>query len=277
MIRRLPLALLAVAAMPLVARADPAPPPAVLQADLDEQLGRVLPRDLVFTDSSGARLRLGDLFGDGRPVVLILAYYHCPMLCTLVMDGVAKDIRAIDLALGAQYRVVTVSFDPDDGIQDAFRKQAEILGRMGRPDAVRDWRFLVGDASAIHALTDAVGFRYAYDARTRQFAHVAAVVVLTPEGRISRYLYGVDYPAKDFRLALLEAGQGRIGSIVDRVLLTCYHYDPSTRRYGIYVMGVLRLGGLLVFLVLGGLIGTLWLRDRRRTRRAAEPRAGAAQ
>jgi len=249
-------------------RAALAVPPAVAAVDIDEKLGARLPLELAFTDSAGRSIRLGDLFDQRRPVVLVLAYYRCPMLCDLVLSGISTSLRKLGWALGTDYRAVTVSIDPRDTAVAAHHKQVAVLQAVNEsgPLAEANWPFLVGNAASISALADAVGFRYAHDPTSDQFAHPAVVMVLTPDGRVSRYLYGVNFRLLDVRLGMTEAASGKVGGIVDRVLLTCFRYDPSARRYGFYVSTVLRGGATAVILSVGGLLGFLWRRDARRLR-----------
>jgi len=252
------------------ALAPPTPPRPVLEADIEERLGHRVDPSLAFTDADGRTVHLGDRGSGGQPVVLVLAYYRCPMLCGLVLHGVVEGMKKLDWQLGREYRAVTVSFDPRDTPAAAEQKQASALAGLGRP-AVRggDWPFLVGQESSIRALAEAVGFRYAYDARTDQYAHPAAAIILTPDGRVSRYLYGVTFSARDLRLALLEAGEGKIGTIVDRLILTCYRYDPATRAYGPFIVGFMRIGGVVILLVVLGLVLVLLRAERRQSRGGA--------
>lgn len=245
----------------------PALPEAVRAVDIEEQLGGPLPRKLAFTDEEGRAVRLGDYFQDGRPVVLVLAYFRCPSLCGLVLHATANGLGKLDGRLGEAYRVLTVSIDPRDRPAVGRVRQAEVLQAMNRTDARSSWPFLVGSEPSIRALTDAVGFRYAWDPRADEYAHPAALVVLTPAGTVSRYLYGIDYSPRDLRLALVEASAGRTGSITDRILITCYRYDPASRRYGLYVFGAIRLGALVILFVVGAMVALLIGRDRRRSRR----------
>jgi len=238
-------------------------PPAAREVDLEEHLGRALGRDLALTDERGRRVVLGDYLGGQKPIVLVLAYYRCPMLCGLVLHGVVSGLKEVRYTLGADYRALTVSIDPRDTPDEARQKRASTLAGLGRPDEPVEWPFLVGGQAAVHRLADEVGFRYAYDARTDQYAHPAAAIILTPDGRVSRYLYGIDYPPRDLRLALVEAGEGKLGSIVDRVIMTCYHYDPALRTYGPYLFGFLRLGGALILAVVAGTLALLFHRERR--------------
>jgi protein SCO1/2 len=208
-----------------------------------------------------------------RPVILVLAYYRCPMLCDLVLAGISTSLRKLGWSLGTDYRGLTVSIDPHDTPVAARHKQLAVLQAMNEsgPTAEASWPFLVGQASSIEALADAVGFRYAHDPTSDQFAHPAVVMVLTPDGRVSRYLYGVNFRLLDVRLGMTEAARGNVGGIVERVLLTCFRYDPSARRYGFYVSAVLRGGASIVILTVGGLLGFLWRRDARRLRAGTRP------
>jgi protein SCO1/2 len=245
-------------------------PPAVASADVEEHLGARLDGSLSFTDAEGRRVRLADVFAGDKPVLLVLAYYRCPMLCGLVLGGAARGLAELGWTPGREYRVLTVSFDPRDTTEAARAKQQSTLAGLGRPLASpAEWPFLTGDEASIRALADTLGFRFAYDARVEAYAHPAAIFALTPDGRVSRYLYGVDFPARDLRLALTEAGEGRSGSIVDRVLLTCYRFDPASRRFGPYIAGFMRLGGAFILFMVAGLVGALALAERRRRTRAA--------
>lgn len=243
-------------------------PPAAREVDIDEHLGRPLDKALRFTDAQSKGVQLGEYLSDGKPVVLVLAYYQCPMLCGLVLKGLTDELKHVGLDLGEQYRALTISFDPRDRPEAARQKQASTLSGLGQPDRATAWPFLVSDETESQALADALGFRFAYDPRTDQYAHPAVVFVLTPDGRISRYLYGVSFPARDLRLALVEASQGKIGTIVDRVLLTCYRYDPATRRYGPYILGFIRIGALAILIIITAMLGIFWRGERRRQKEA---------
>jgi protein SCO1/2 len=268
-------ALLAGARVPAAPRAALAPPPG-LEAGavgVDEKLGARLPLDLQLAGSDGRAVRLGDLFRPGRPVVLLLAYYRCPMLCDLVVAGLSKPLRELGWTPGRELQLVSVSVDPRDTRAAARLKQSAVLQALNRPDAASGWPFLVGDAAGVRALADAVGFRYAYDPASEQFAHPAVATVLTADGRVARYLYGVDFRLLDLRLAVAEAARGQVAAslanLVDRVLLTCFRYEPSARRYGFYVSAVLKGGASLVISAVGVTLFLLARRDRRRTRGAA--------
>jgi protein SCO1/2 len=197
------------------------------------------------------------------------------MLCGLVLRGAARGLLELGWTPEKEYRVVTVSFDPRDTTEAAREKRQSTLAALGRPLASPgEWPFLTGDEASIRALADTLGFRFAYDARVDAYAHPAAIFALTPDGRVSRYLYGVDFPARDLRLALTEAGEGRSGSIVDRVLLTCYRFDPASRRFGPYIAGFMRLGGAFILVAVAGLVGALALAERRRRARASRAEVG---
>jgi protein SCO1/2 len=250
-------------------------PAAVTSADVEEHLGAKLDGSLAFTDSEGRRVRLGDVFSGEKPVLLVLAYYHCPMLCGLVLRGTAQGLSELGWTPGREYRVVTVSFDPRDTTAAAREKRQSTLAGLGRAaPSPGEWPFLTGDEASIRSLADTLGFRFAYDAHVDAYAHPAAIFALTPDGRVSRYLYGVEFSARDLRLALTEAGEGRTGSIVDRVLLTCYRFDPASRRFGPYITGFMRVGGALILATVLGLVGALFLAERRRR---ARDRRGAVR
>ncbi|WP_437629474.1 SCO family protein [Sorangium sp. So ce854] len=258
---------------PLAAAADPpALPPAAREADIDERLGNAVDTALRFTDMDGRTAPLAAHLDGRRPVLLVLAYYRCPTLCGLVLRGLVSGMAKLDYRLGEHYRALTVSFDPRDTPESAARKRTATLAALGMAAAPAPdlWPFLTGDVPEIRALAADLGFRFAYDAQTDQYAHPAAAVVLTPEGRVSRYLYGIEFPALDLRLALLEASRGQVGTTLDRVFMTCYRYDPASRRYGPHVAGFLRLGaaGILAWvLTLVAFFG--WRGWRRRRQEAA--------
>jgi len=222
----------------------------------------MLPLDAALVDESGRAVRLGDYFGR-RPVILTLAYYGCPMLCTLSLNGLASALKTLSFDAGREFEVVTLSFEHKETPQQAAAAKKTYIERYGRPQAAAGWHFLTGDAAAIAAVTGAVGFRYAWDEETRQYAHPTGVVVATPEGRIARYLYGVEYAPKDLRFALVEASTGRVGTPVDQLLLYCYEYDPVRGRYGATILRTVRFLGILTVLGLVTLIAVLRYREGR--------------
>ena len=228
--------------------------PAILDdIGYDQKLGETVPGDIVLRDESGRDVRFADLLGE-RPVVLTLVYYECPMLCTLTLNGLSGALKTLNFDIGREFDVVTVSFDPRETPALAAAKKKAYLARYGRPGAEQGWRFLTGDAAQIARLTRAVGFRYAWDEKTRQFAHPSGVVLLTPDGRIARYLYGIEYAPKDLRMGLMEASERRIGTAADHAMLFCYQYDPSTGRYGLLTLRLIRAGGVLTVLGIGSFI-----------------------
>jgi protein SCO1/2 len=252
-------------ALPLFAQGVPDGRPSILRkVSIEQRLDRPLPLDLEFRDEGGRAVRLREYFGK-RPVVLVLAYYDCPMLCTQVLNGLTAAMRVLSFDAGREYEVVTVSFDPRDDPRDARAKKEPYVARYGRPGAEAGWHFLTGEPKAIAGLTEAVGFRYAWDERIEQYAHASAIYVVTPDGRLSRYFYGIEYAPRNLRLALVEASRGKIGTPVDQLLLYCYHYDPATGRYGAIVMNMVRVGAVGVVFVLATFLILMWRRERRRT------------
>jgi protein SCO1 len=238
-------------------------PPALRDIGFEQRLGESIALDLVFRDELGNSVRLGGYFGT-KPVVLTLAYYECPMLCGLVRDGLAQSLRALAFDVGEQFVVITVSIDPRETPAHAAAKKVQTLRSYARPGAAEGWHFLTGEEASIRHLSQAVGFRYAFDAANGQFAHAAGLLVLTAQGKIARYLYGLEFAPKDVRLALIEAAAGQIGSPIDQLLLFCYQYDPATGRYGLVIMNVLRLAGLMTVVVLGGFMIVMFRRERHR-------------
>ena len=248
--------------------------PAILsKVGITQNLNARIPPDLVFRDETGKSVRIGDFFGK-KPIVFSLVYFDCPALCTEVLNGELRTMKAISLDLGKDFEAVTVSFEPKDTPALAKAKRDVYIGQYGRPEAADHWHFLTGDQQSIDALTNAAGFRYAYDSSIRQYAHAAAILVLTPDGRIDRYFYGVQYPARDVRLGLVEASEGKIGTLTDHALLYCYQYDPMTGKYGVVVMNVLRAAGGLTVLLLGIFMTLMFLRERKRPS-GVSPAAGA--
>ena len=229
---------------------------------LDQRLDAQVPPDLRFRDEAGREVRLGDYFGT-KPVILTLVYYECPMLCTQVLNGLTSALGVLSFSIGQEFDVVTVSFDPKETPELASAKKAAYVNRYKREGAGRGWHFLTGDERSIAALTKAVGFRYAYNASIDQYAHVSGIMVLTPEGRLSRYFYGIEYGPRDVRLALIEAADRRIGTPADQLLLYCFHYDPKSARYSFAIMRLVRTLGVATVLAMVGGIVILRRRERR--------------
>ncbi len=230
------------------------PPPQILNnIEIEQKLNAPVPLDLAFRDENGQAVKLGDYFGK-KPVVLALVYYDCPMLCTEVLNGMVSAFSVLKFDIGKEFEVVTVSFDPREKPELARAKKTTYLRRYGRPGAEQGWHFLTGEQPAITALTKAVGFHYQWDTETQQFAHATALMVLTPQGKIAQYYYGVEYSPKDLRLGMVEASQGHIGTVVDQILLYCYHYDPRTGKYGAIISRVMQIGGAITIVLLGGFL-----------------------
>jgi protein SCO1 len=231
--------------------------------EIEQHLGAQLPLDAEFRDEMGREVRLGDYFGK-QPVVVALVYYRCPMLCTQVLNGLLHSSQAVPLEIGRDYQVVTVSFDPRETPELAAEKKAGYVRAYRREGAVAGWHFLTGDRRSIDRLTETIGFRYRFDPNSDQFAHASGIALATPDGRLARYLYGIDYSPDDLRLGLVESSAGRIGSMVDQVLLLCFHYDPLTGKYGLVIADALRMAGLLTVIILASFLFMMYRRERRR-------------
>jgi protein SCO1/2 len=242
-------------------------PPALQGVGIQQRLDQQVPLNLEFRDEAGRQVALADFF-HGKPVLLALVYYRCPMLCTQILNGVASSLKAVSFDPGKDFEVVSVSFDPKDTPELAASKKLSYLRRYGRPGAANGWHFLTGDPANIKALTDAVGFHYKYDAASDQFAHASGIMILTPEGRLSRYFYGVEFAPRDVRLGLVEASSNKIGNPVDEALLFCFHYDPATGKYGAIAINILRAAGAGFALVGGAFLFFAWRRDLRAGRRS---------
>jgi protein SCO1/2 len=253
-------------------------PAALREIGFDQNLDKHIPLDTAFKDEAGQTVKIGDYFGT-RPVVMVFAYYDCPMLCTLVINGLASALDVLSLEPGKDFEIVTVSFDPRDTPATAAAKKAAYIARYKRPGAAVSWHFLTGEQASIDRLTQAAGFRYVWDQETKQFAHPAGVIVLTPDGRLARYLFGIEYGPRDLRYAIVEASSGKVGSAADSLLLYCYHYDPMTGRYGVAIMRVVRIAAAATFLALGTFIVVMVRSEKRRTARGStrSPRAGQAR
>jgi protein SCO1/2 len=236
-------------------------PPLLSEIGFDQKLGNALPLDAPFVDETGATVLLGDYFGR-RPVVLTLVYFDCPMLCTISLNGLTSALDVLPFEPGREFELVSISFDARElPAQAAARKKMQ-LARYKRPAAATGWHFLTGGQESIDRVTKAVGFRYAWDAETKQFAHPAGTLVATTDGRVSRYLFGIEYSPKDLRFALVESGEGKIGGLVDQALLFCYQYNPHTGRYSAAIMGVIQVAAVLTLLVLGGFIFVMRRREK---------------
>ena len=243
----------------LISTALPAP---LRDIGFDQHIDQRVPLDTAFRDERGATVHLGDYFGK-RPVVLVFAYYDCPMLCTMVINGLSSALGVMNLNPGRDFEIVTVSFNPRDTPATATAKKAVYLERYRRPGAAEGWHFLTGDQPEIARLTSAAGFRYAWDEQTKQYAHPSGVIVLTPDGRLSKYLFGIEYGPRDLRLGIVEASAGKVGTAADALLLYCYHYDPMTGRYGLVIMRAIRMAGAVTVFAIGAFIVVMIRREPR--------------
>ncbi len=242
--------------------------PAALQGvGIDQKLDQQVPLNLTFRDEAGRPLPLATYF-HGKPVLLALVYYRCPMLCTQILNGVISSLKAVSFNPGRDFEVVSVSFDPKDTPETAAAKKENYLRRYNRPNTANGFHFLTGDETNIKALTDAVGFHYRYDPITQQFAHASGIMILTPDGRLSRYFYGVDFAPRDVRLGLVEASANKIGTPVDAALLFCFHYDPTTGKYGAFAVNLLRATGAGFLLICGAIVLVIRLRASHRPQHA---------
>jgi protein SCO1/2 len=249
-------------------RTDPVPP-VLREVGVTEHPDAKLPLDLPFTDEAGRPVRLSDFLAPRRPLILTLNYYRCPMLCTLELNGLTEGLRGLDWSIGREFDVVTVSIDPKETPALARAKKQSYLEGYRRAGAESGWHFLTGSAASIENLSQTLGFAATYDPETDQYAHPAVIFMVTPEGRVSRYLYGVRFEPKTLTLGLTEAAEGRIGSAWDRFVLYCYHYDSRQGRYALAAMKLMRAGGVATVLIFGAVLSGLWLRERRRTRAEA--------
>ena len=240
---------------------DDARPAALRDVAFDQKLNQQIPLDLSFRDETGARVELHEYFGQ-KPVILNFVYYKCRDLCPLLLDGVVRTLRAISFDAGKEFNVLTVSFDARDDAALAAAKKQDFVKRYARQGAETGWHFLTGDQAAIEKLTRAVGFRYQYDPQTGEFGHATGIVLLTPQGKTSRYFYGIEFSPRDLRLGLIEAAANKIGTPIDQLLLFCYHYDPVTGKYGLLIANVIKLAGGVTVLLLGGFIFAMLRRER---------------
>ena len=244
-------------------------PPKIADVTFKQRLGEQLPLDAQFADETGRAVTLGEYFGK-KPVVLAFVYFQCPMLCPLVMNGISSALKVVPFTAGKEFDVVLISFDPRDTPEAANAKKRAHLQHWAATETAHGWHFLTGTEAEIRRVTSAAGFNYQWDEETQQFAHVSGLLVTTPDGRLSRYFYGVEFSPKDLRLALVDSGQGRLGSVVDELLLYCFHYDPSDGKYGAAFMNIMRLGGVLT---VGLMVGFVVLMRWRESRQVAERHA----
>ncbi len=232
--------------------------------DIIEKTGGRIPLDVVFYNDSGEEVQLGNYFHRGKPVILALAYYDCPMLCTLVLNGISDAVRPMNLLPGSDFDILTVSIDPRETVELAAAKKSRYVTSLGKAGVDDGWIFFVGDEADSKELADSLGFTYYYDEKKDEYAHAAAIFVLTEDGTISRYFYGIEYSQRDLRFALMEASKGQIGTTLDRIILLCYHYDPEANGYVPFAANIMRIGGILTVVFLGIIVGTLVRRERLR-------------
>lgn len=243
--------------------------PSLRNIDIIEHQRDTIPFDVVLTNDAGQEVTLGQYFEDGKPTILIMAYYTCPMLCNLVLNGVADAARAIDWIPGEEYQILTVSIDPTEMYDLAAAKKKNYLANIGRPDIDDGWTFFAATEDQSRKLADAIGFKYYYDEDLEQYAHAAVITILTGKGVISRYLYGIEFKERDYQFALMEASEGKIGNTIDRVLLYCFHYDPDAGGYVLFAANVMKLGGVVTLVFLALFLGFFWIRElRRRSRKS---------
>jgi protein SCO1/2 len=258
------LAAFLVGVLPATAQRSGELPPVFDGVGLEEQLGRSLPMDLVFADAQGEAVRLGSYFDGEKPVLLMLVYHDCPMLCNLLLDGATRTLRDLAWTPGQEFEVVTVSFSPREGPDLASRQKARYVEILGRPAAAQGWHFLTGSEASIAALAEAVGFQFQWVEERQEYAHPAALMFASGAGKLTRYLYGLEFSARDVRTALVEASEGTVGTTVDKILLYCFQYDPQENSYVPHAINIMKLGGLLTLLLLGLFLAVLWRRERHR-------------
>lgn len=233
---------------------------------IEQKLGDQLPMDAVFKNEDGKQVKIGDYFGKGRPVILALVYYECPMLCNEVLNGLTGSLKGISFDAGKEFDVLAISFDAreNDKPDLAKNKKAGYVERYQRPNSENGWHFLTGTQEEIDKVTKAVGFNYEYDKQTDQFAHAGGIMIITPEGKISRYFYGIDYSPKDLKFGIMDSAQNKVGNPAEQLLLYCFHYDPSTGRYGLAVINVIRIAGVLTLLGMGGMFFVFWRYNKKK-------------
>lgn len=239
-------------------------PDALKKVGIDQKLGDQLPLDTVLKDENGAAVKLGDYFNKGRPVILALVYYECPMLCNEVLNGLTGSLKGMSLVAGKDFDVVAISFDAreNDKADLAKNKKASYVERYAHPGTEGGWHFLTGTQDSIDAVTKAAGFNYYWDDKTNQFAHAGGIMLTTPEGKMSRYFYGIDYAPKDLKFGIMESARDKVGSVTDQLLLYCYHYDPASGKYGFAILRAMRVAGVATLLGLGAMIFVFWRRNK---------------
>ncbi len=248
-------------------------PPALKEVGIEQRLGESLPLDTEFKDEDGKSVKLGSYFSSGRPVIVAFVYYECPMLCNQVLNGLTGSLKGINLDAGKDFDVVAISFDAreNDKADLAKNKKASYVERYGRPGGESGFHFLTGTQASIDAATGAAGFHYKWDEKSEQFAHAAGIMITTPDGKLSRYLYGIDYAPKDIKFGLIDSSANKIGSTSEQLLLYCYHYDPATGKYGFAILRVIRLGGIATLLGLGAMMFVFWRRNKKKTVDSGQP------
>jgi protein SCO1/2 len=242
-------------------------PEALQTVGIEQRLNEQLPLDTKFVDENGKSVALGDYFGKGKPVVLALVYYECPMLCNQVLTGLSGALKGVNFDVGKEFDVVAISFDPRDTPAIAKAKKETYLAHYNRPETAAGWHFLTGTPESIEKITQAVGFKYQWDESTKQFAHAGGIQIATPEGRLARYFYGIDYAPKDVKFGVMEASSSKIGNPVEKLILYCYHYNPASGKYGLMIMNIVRLGGIATLL---GLAAMFWMFRRYNRNKAGE-------
>ena len=236
-------------------------PPELQGVEVEEHLGGYIPLYLKFTDSDSQTVSLDSYFHKDKPVIIVLAYYTCPMLCTMVLNGLGDGVRDLKLIPGKDYEILTISIDSSETPLLAEAKRTNYVNFVGRPDIASGWHFFVGKQNAIDSLAKSLGFHYYYDKEQKQFAHPAVVFVLSPSGEITRYLYGLEFKPNDLRLALLEAARGKIGTTIDKIILYCYHYDPDSKGYVLFASRLMQIGGAITVIILILFLGIFWRRE----------------
>jgi protein SCO1 len=241
-------------------------PPALKTVGIEQKLGNQLPLDTELKDEAGNIVKLGSFFNTGRPVIVAFVYYECPMLCNQVLNGLTGSLKGVSFDAGKEFDVVAISFDAKefDKPELAKNKKASYMQRYGRPGTEKGWHFLTGTQASIDAVTEAAGFSYRWDEKSNQYAHAAGVMVATPEGKMSRYMYGIDYSPKDLKFGVMESAQSKVGTAAEQLLLYCYHYDPSTGKYGLAILSVMRLGGIATLMGMGLMGFVFWRRNRKK-------------